>query len=95
MDPSHSIKVAKLSVNTGILPLKESVYGKVIHTIVPRKFKPVEEYLREQARFVHIFKPERQEEVIKKIQESVDGYWRIKPARVRSKQDRGRKTKSL
>jgi pyruvate ferredoxin oxidoreductase beta subunit len=77
VDPSLSIRLAKLAVNTGIWPLKEAVCGDVIHTVVPRKFKPVEEYLKEQRRFGHLFKPERQEEAIKKIQEAVDSYWRI------------------
>lgn len=77
VDPSLSITLAKLAVNTGIWPLKEAVWGDVIHTVVPEKFKPVEEYLKEQRRFGHLFKPERQEGTIKKIQETVDNYWRI------------------
>ncbi len=77
VDPSLSIRLAKLAVNTGIWPLKEAVCGDVIHTVVPKKFKPVEEYLKEQRRFGHLFKPERQEEAIKKIQEMMDNYWRI------------------
>jgi pyruvate ferredoxin oxidoreductase beta subunit len=76
VDPSLSVRLAKLTVNTGIWPLKETVCGDVIHTVVPKKFKPVEEYLKEQRRFGHLFKPERQEKVIKKIQETVDNYWR-------------------
>jgi pyruvate ferredoxin oxidoreductase beta subunit len=77
VDPSLSIKLAKLAVNTGIWPLKEAVWGDVIHTVVPKKFKPVEEYLKEQRRFGHLFKPERHEGTIKKVQETVDNYWRI------------------
>lgn len=74
-DPSHSYKLAKLAVSSGIWPLKESVYGDVVHTVIPKRFKPVEEYLKEQRRFAHLFKPERQEEVIKQIQERVNSYW--------------------
>jgi pyruvate ferredoxin oxidoreductase beta subunit len=77
MDPSHSVKLAKLGVETGVWPLKEAVYGDVKHTVVPKKFKPVEDYLKKQARFSHLFKPERQEETINKIQEMVDNYWRM------------------
>jgi pyruvate ferredoxin oxidoreductase beta subunit len=66
---------AKLAVDTGIWALKEAVYGDVVHTVVPRKFKPVEEYLKEQGRFVHLFKPVRQEEILAKIQARVDQYW--------------------
>ena len=45
--------------------------------MIPRRFKPVEDYLREQARFAHLFKPKRQDETINKIQESVDSYWKV------------------
>ena len=75
-DPSHSARLAKLSVDTGIWALKEAIYGEVRHTLVPKKFKSVEEYLKEQGRFAHLFKPVRQEEALKKIQEGVDEYWR-------------------
>ena len=47
-----------------------------IKSFVPKKFKPVEEYLKEQGRFSHLFKPVRQEEIINKIQETVNTYWK-------------------
>ncbi len=75
-DPSHSAKLAKLAVDTGIWALKEAIYGEISHTIIPRKFKPVEEYLREQGRFTHLFQPVRQEGVIGQIQSFVDRYWK-------------------
>ena len=37
--------------------------------------KPVEDYLRVQRRFQHLFSPERCEQAIKKIQQQVDDYW--------------------
>ena len=74
-DPSHSVMFAKLAVDTGIWALKEAVYGEVRHTVVPGKFKPVEEYLKEQGRFSHLFKPVRQEEILGRIQSMVDQYW--------------------
>ncbi len=78
-DPSLSASFAKLAVNTGIWPLKEAVYGEVRHTVVPKRFKPAEEYLKEQGRFAHLFKPVRQEGALKKIQETVEGYWKEIP----------------
>jgi pyruvate ferredoxin oxidoreductase beta subunit len=75
-DPSYSVKLAKLAVDTGIWALKEAVYGAVTHTVIPQRFKPVEDYLKEQGRFAHLFKPVRQEETLKKIQEMVDAYWK-------------------
>jgi pyruvate ferredoxin oxidoreductase beta subunit len=74
-DPSYSVKLAKLAVDTGVWALKEAVYGEITHTVVPKRFKSVEEYLKEQGRFAHLFKPVRQEETLQKIQERVDAYW--------------------
>jgi pyruvate ferredoxin oxidoreductase beta subunit len=74
-DPAHSARLAKLAVDTGLWALKESINGDVRHTVIPRKFKPVEEYLKEQGRFAHLFKPVKQEDVLKEIQEIVDTYW--------------------
>lgn len=75
-DPSHTFKLAKLAVDTGSWALKESVYGEVKHTFVPGKFKPVEDYLKEQGRFAHLFKPVRKEDTLGKIQEMVNEYWK-------------------
>jgi pyruvate ferredoxin oxidoreductase beta subunit len=74
-DPELSIELARLAVETGIWPLKEAVAGEVRHTYIPNRFRPVEEYLRPQRRFRHLFQPERQEEVLRTIQENVDRYW--------------------
>jgi pyruvate ferredoxin oxidoreductase beta subunit len=38
--------------------------------------KPVEEYLKLQGRFRHLFEPTRQDEAIRHIQERVDAYWK-------------------
>lgn len=68
--------MARLAVETGVWALKEAVYGEVSTTLVPKKLRPVEEYLACQERFAHLFWPERQEEVLREIQERVDEYWR-------------------
>lgn len=74
-DPAHTARLAKLAIDTGMWSLKEAVYGNVRHTVIPRKFKPVEVYLKEQGRFAHLFKPKRQEDILMRIQEMVDRYW--------------------
>jgi pyruvate ferredoxin oxidoreductase beta subunit len=73
-DPAQTTEVARLAVETGLWPLKEAINGQVTHTYVPKRH-PVEEYLRLQARFRHLFEPTRQEEAIRHIQERVTGYW--------------------
>ena len=75
IDPSYTVKLAKLAVDTGVWALKEAVFGDLKHTVVPQKFKPVEEYLQVQGRFAHLFKPVRQETALNKIQEGVNEYW--------------------
>jgi pyruvate ferredoxin oxidoreductase beta subunit len=73
-DPAHTPEVARLAVETGIWPLKEAINGEVTHTHLPKR-KPVEEYLRLQGRFRHLFEPIRQDEAIQHIQGRVDQYW--------------------
>ncbi len=74
-DPKETHHIAKLAVDTGIFPLKEYQDGEVVHTKVPRKRVPVEEYLKLQKRFRHLFDPERQDDLINQIQKNVDQYW--------------------
>lgn len=76
VDPEWSIEVGRLAVETGIWPLKEAVHGEVSHTFVPGKFAPVENYLKRQGRFRHLFEPRRDAVTIEHIQDSVDSYWR-------------------
>ena len=75
MEPADAVEVARLSVETGIWPLKEAIYGSVAHTKVPIRRKPVEDYLVRQGRFRHLFEPQRNEQAIAQIQAAVDGYW--------------------
>ncbi len=76
VDPEWSVEIARLAVQTGIWPLKEAIYGAVAHTQVPHKFEPVENYLKGQGRFRHLFEPKRDDEAIAHIQATVDNYWR-------------------
>jgi pyruvate ferredoxin oxidoreductase beta subunit len=80
-DSSESIEIEKLAVQTGVWPLKETVDGVVRHTFVPRALTSVEEYLRTQERFEHLFKPGKKTEAIGAIQESVNRYWKEAGAR--------------
>jgi pyruvate ferredoxin oxidoreductase beta subunit len=64
-----------LAVKTGAWPLKEYVDGQVVHTVVPSPRPPLEEYLKKQGRFAHLFDPERNEELLAELQGRVDTYW--------------------
>ena len=74
-DPKDSVEIGHLAVKTGVWPLREYVDGQVVHTRVPRDRPPVEEYLRLQGRFDHLFRPEQDSAVIADIQARVDSYW--------------------
>jgi len=74
-DPKETVAIGKLAVRTGIWPLKEYVDGKVVHTKVPHPRLPVEEYLKTQGRFAHLFHPHRNQALIQEIQDMVDAYW--------------------
>jgi len=74
-DPKLSVEVGRLAVKTGVWPLKEYVDGKVVHTRIPHPRVPVEEYLKLQGRFAHLFEPRRNESLLAQIQNQVDRYW--------------------
>jgi len=74
-DPKHTAEIGRLAVSSGIWPLKEYVNGQVVHTKIPRQRKPVEEYLKLQGRFKHLFHPKTDEAAIAEIQARVDAYW--------------------
>jgi len=74
-EPPLTAEIGRLAVKTGIWPLKEYVDGQVIHTKIPRPRLPVEEYLKTQGRFAHLFQPRRNDALIGEIQSLVDAYW--------------------
>jgi pyruvate ferredoxin oxidoreductase beta subunit len=74
-EPQDAVEIGRLAVKTGIWPLKEYENGRIVHTRVPRPRLPVEEYLKRQGRFAHLFLPARDEETLNAIQRSVDAYW--------------------
>jgi pyruvate ferredoxin oxidoreductase beta subunit len=74
-DPRDSVEIGRLAVRTGIWPLKEYVDGQVAYTKVRRPRLPVEEYLKRQGRFRHLFEPVRKQDLLDEIQARVDARW--------------------
>ena len=66
--------INKLAADTCYWPLYEVVDGKYKITYKPAKKLPIEEFLRPQKRFKHMFKPGN-EWMIKEFQEEVDKRW--------------------
>jgi len=68
--PSNiTINIAKLAVETGLYPLVEYEYGKLASARKLTTLKPVEEYLKPQGRFAHLFKDEKGKRELAKIQQ--------------------------
>lgn len=65
--PELTIEIGRLAVETGVFPLYEVEYGRYKLNVDRPKLKPVEEYLKPQARFRHLSERE-----IEKIQKRVN-----------------------
>jgi len=79
--PDQSIEVAKLAVKTCFFPLYSTYKDDWTLTEVslrlaknPERKLPVEDYLKVQGRFRHLFKPEWKSKLVE-IQETVDERW--------------------
>lgn len=80
-DPSKSIEISRMAVETCTFPLWEAINGeyqlsapsKVI-ALRPERKKPVREYLKMQGRFRHLFTP-KFEKIIHEIQQITDQRW--------------------
>jgi len=71
-DPAMTVEIAKLALQSGIYPLYEIVNGELRVTIKVEKRKPVEEYLKLQGRFRHLFEKPEGKEIIAQIQAIAD-----------------------
>ena len=68
------MEIARLAVESCVWPLYEVIEGKYILSYEPKKKLPVEEYLRPQGRFAHMFKPGN-EWMLEEVQKEVDRNW--------------------
>jgi len=67
-----SIRIARLAHQTGLFPVFEAAYGEVTVVSKIRRRVPVEDYLRPQRRFAHLFTPVERRHVIADIQARAD-----------------------
>ena len=65
----QSVRIARLAKETGLFPVFEAEHGEVVSVAKIRKPLPVEEYLKPQRRFAHLFSPKVNAEAIARIQE--------------------------
>lgn len=74
-EPEMSISVSRLAVQTNIFPLFEVERQKYTINHYPEKFIPVEECMKLQGRYGHLFK-NGSSEILKQIQEYTDMNWK-------------------
>jgi pyruvate ferredoxin oxidoreductase beta subunit len=72
--PEDTVKIAKLAVETGFWPLIEVENGTWRFTYKPKERKPIEEFLKAQGRFKHLF-TEQNKHIIAEIQKEIDNNW--------------------
>jgi pyruvate ferredoxin oxidoreductase beta subunit len=71
-EASDTINIARLAKETGIFPVFEAERGEVTSVSKIRRHVPVEEYLRTQRRFAHLFGEPPRTDVIARIQANAD-----------------------
>ncbi len=69
---SDSVRIARLAVECGLFPVFEAEDGDVTSVSHIRRRIPVDEYLRPQRRYAHLFAPEERRDVIDRIQARAD-----------------------
>lgn len=73
-DSSELMTICRLAVDTCYWPLYEVIDGKWMLNYIPKKKLPIEDFLRPQKRFKHLFKPGK-EELLAQFQTEVDRQW--------------------
>ncbi len=67
-----TILIARLAKETGLFPVFEAEHGEVVNVSKIRRRVPVEEYLRLQRRYAHLFGDPPRTDVLERIQASAD-----------------------
>lgn len=69
---SDTIRLARLAVESGLFPLFEAEHGEVVDVTPIRRRVPVEEYLRPQGRYRHLFGDPGRPDLVGEIQKVAD-----------------------
>jgi pyruvate ferredoxin oxidoreductase beta subunit len=71
-NPCDTVKLARLAVESGLFPLFQAEHGVITDVTPIRRKVPVEEYLRPQRRFAHLFRKPPDTESLAAIQAIAD-----------------------
>ncbi|HEU4512658.1 MAG TPA: thiamine pyrophosphate-dependent enzyme [Nocardioidaceae bacterium] len=69
---ADTIRLSRLAKETGIFPVFEAEHGQVTEVSKIRRRVPVEEYLKRQKRYAHLFGANPRPDVVARIQEGAD-----------------------
>jgi pyruvate ferredoxin oxidoreductase beta subunit len=67
-----TLRVARLATQSGLFPVFEAEHGDVTAVSPIRDRVPVDDYLQIQSRYAHLFRPQRRDEVITRLQALAD-----------------------
>lgn len=70
--PGDTIKIARLAEQTGLFPVFEAVNGEIVNVAPIRRRAAVQEYLRLQSRYAHLFGSADGAAVIERLQAMAD-----------------------
>ena len=71
-DSADTVKLARLAKETGLFPVFEAEAGTVTEVSTIRRQVPVEEYLRPQRRFAHLFGDNPRPDIVARLQARAD-----------------------
>ncbi len=71
-DTGDTIKVARMAAESGLFPIFEAEHGEVVGRRLIRKRVPVDDYLKMQSRFSHLFKNDAGRRRVAQIQAIAD-----------------------
>ena len=69
---AETIKIARLATRSGLFPVFEAEHGALTHATPIRHRVAVEEYLRPQSRFAHLFRGDGRPDVVAALQARAD-----------------------
>jgi pyruvate ferredoxin oxidoreductase beta subunit len=69
---SATVQVARLAKETGLFPVFEAAHGEVTGVTKIRRRHPVEDYLKLQRRYAHLFGPDGHPDVVARVQAIAD-----------------------
>jgi pyruvate ferredoxin oxidoreductase beta subunit len=69
---SETIRMARLAKETGLFPVFEAEHGAVTNVSKIKRKMPVEDYLKPQQRFAHLFKDAGHPDIVARIQQLAD-----------------------